>query len=328
MSATSGTAWDSAQEQTELVSFNIWAFTAASKGLERRLHHHNHRRHRSRERSKHASRNGTAVTAPVTTDGGLQPLTTANLVSSPPMSRNQSFTDVTDTPRTGQASTAPSTVGSAAWSQVDLTKPVITSTSANLANETELDDDDVQSEAGGSTESESSTSEAEDGAPGDASTPSVGVVTVSGREPSFSDSFIVSERISTHGKIRPFEPIDQVPALQPQLREQIGHVRGDGAIHKWLEKRAEWDDKYASQHKKWRDIKLADRARAEQEGFLTRGLNEERPPLCSLAGWYDTDLARAAGKSVDEISGKTSNMMMMWQKISQKVSLTGSTVRR
>lgn len=243
----------------------------------------------------------------------------SNLVSSPPMSRRQSFTDTTNTPVNGQGSTAPSTVGSAAGSQLDLTKPIITSTSANLANEAELDEDDVQSEAGGSTESETSASETE-AARGDAATPAVGVVTVSGREPLFGESHIVSERISTHGKIRPFEPIDQVPALQPDLREKIGQVHGDGAIQKWLSKRAEWDDKYSSQHQKWRDVKMADRAKAEREGFLTRSLKGERPPLCSLVGWYDGDMARAVGRSVDEISGKTSNMMMMWQKISQKVS--------
>jgi hypothetical protein len=188
-----------------------------------------------------------------------------------------------------------------------------------MANEAELDEDDVQSEAGGSSESESSVTDADEAA-GDQTGPSLGVVTVVGREPAFGSSHIVSERVSTHGKIRPFEPIDQVPALNPALREIIGQVHGDGAIHKWLGKRAEWDKKYSSQHQKWRDIKLADRKLAEQSGFLTRQLQGERPPMCSLAGWYDVEKARAAGKSVDEISGKTSNMMMMWQRISQKVS--------
>lgn len=207
-----------------------------------------------------------------------------------------------------------------AGSQLDLTKPIITSTAAEWANEAELDDSDVQSEAGGSTESESTATDDPEAA-GDAQAPSVGIVTVSGREPTFGSSHIVSERVSTHGKIRPFEPIDQVPALNPDLKETIGQVHGDGAIHRWLGKRAEWDDKYSSQHRKWRDIKVADRKQAEQSGFLTRSLPPgERPPLCSLVGWYDGDMARAVGKSVDEISGKTSNMMMMWQRISQKVS--------
>jgi hypothetical protein len=227
------------------------------------------------------------------------------------MSRRQSFSDTTP----GHASTAPSSVGS----QVDLTQPIITQSAAHMANEQDIDDDDVQSEAGGSSESESSVTE-DEGAPGDQATPSLGIVTVVGREPTFSTSHIVAERVSTHGKIRPFEPIDQVPALNPNLREMIGQVHGEGAIHKWLGKRAEWDKKYSSQHQKWREVKIADRKLAEQAGFLTRQLHGERPPLCSLAGWYDVEKARAAGKSVDEISGKTSNMMMMWQRISQKVS--------
>jgi hypothetical protein len=227
------------------------------------------------------------------------------------MSRRQSFSDTTP----GHASTAPSSVGS----QVDLTQPIITQSAAHMANEQDIDVDDVQSEAGGSSESESSVTE-DEGAPGDQATPSLGIVTVVGREPTFSTSHIVAERVSTHGKIRPFEPIDQVPALNPNLREMIGQVHGEGAIHKWLGKRAEWDKKYSSQHQKWREVKIADRKLAEQAGFLTRQLHGERPPLCSLAGWYDVEKARAAGKSVDEISGKTSNMMMMWQRISQKVS--------
>lgn len=212
-------------------------------------------------------------------------------------------------------------MGSAAGSQLDLTKPIINERSANWANEMEIDDDDVQSEAGGSSESES-----EDEASGDNNVPSVGIVTVLGREPMFDDSHIVCERISTHGKIRPFEPVDQIPALHPELRETIGQVHGDGAIQRWLDKRAEWDAKYSTQLKKWRDIKISDRQQAEEAGFLTRKLHGERPPLCSLTGWYDSHMARLVGQSVDEISGKTSNMMMIWQKISQKVSLSDSGI--
>ena len=234
------------------------------------------------------------------------------MTTSPAISRRQSYSDITP----GHGSTAPSSVGS----QVDLTQPIINQSAAHMANEQDIDDDDVQSEAGGSSESELSVTE-DEGAPGDQATPSLGIVTVVGREPTFSQSHIVAERVSTHGKIRPFEPIDQVPALNPALREKIGQVHGEGAIHKWLGKRAEWDKKYSNQHQKWREIKIADRKLAEQAGFLTRQLQGERPPLCSLAGWYDVEKARAAGKSVDEISGKTSNMMMMWQRISQKVSL-------
>ena len=288
---------------------------------------HSSRRNRSRDRSSKLqtslapSRSGSAGPSPI--EVKIQPFTQTNMTSSPAISRRQSFTD-TDTPPNGQStvnsSTAPSsTMGSAAGSQLDLTKPIITERSANWANEMEIDDDDVQSEAGGSSESESDRS---DQAEGDNQMPSVGIVTVLGREPLFADSHIVCERISTHGKIRPFEPIDQIPALDPGLRETIGQVHGDGAIQNWLKKRAEWDSKYSTSHKKWREIKISDRQQAEENGFLTRKLHGERPPLCSLAGWYDSHMARLVGQSVDEISGKTSNMMMMWQRISQKVSPT------
>jgi hypothetical protein len=299
---------------TDLVlicSFNIWAYTAAGKALDKKVNG-SQRRHKSRDpsRSNTAQTSSTGGQSPI--EPKLKPFTQADMTASPAMSRRQSYSDTTP----GQASTAASSVGS----QVDLTQPIINQSAAHMANEEDIDDDDVQSEAGGSSESESSVTE-DEGAPGDQTTPALQIVTVVGREPTFSQSHIVAERVSTHGKIRPFEPIDQVPALNPALREKIGQVHGEGAIHKWLGKRAEWDKKYSSQHQKWREIKVADRKQAEQAGFLTRQLHGERPPLCSLAGWYNVEKARAAGKSVDEISGKTSNMMVMWQRISQKVSL-------
>jgi hypothetical protein len=136
----------------------------------------------------------------------------------------------------------------------------------------------------------------------------------------FGSKTIVSERVSTHGRIRPFEPIAEVPALDPGLREHIGQVHGGGAIQKWLKKRAEWDDKYESSLITWREVRKVDRERAEKEGFLSRDLHGERPPLASLAGWWDQEIARGVGKSVDEISRKTSGAVMMWMKMSSKVS--------
>lgn len=252
----------------------------------------------TKKRSKEPSlRSGTAVTS------------NRELTDSPIHSRNQSFSTMP-----GQVSTAPSTMASssAGGSQVDLTKPIIGSTAAGLANNESIDVDDVESEA--SSDSESSGANSDD-------VPYSGIVTVNGHEPHFSTGrYIVAERVSTHGHIRPFEQVSEVPALDPALREHIGQVHGEGAIQKWLAKRAEWDDRYRSHLDKWRKIRLEDRQRAEKEGYLTRDLQRDRPPLCSLAGWYDRDLARAAGKSVDEISGKTSAPMLLWSKISQKVS--------
>ncbi len=69
-----------------------------------------------------------------------------------------------------------------------------------------------------------------------------------------------------------------------------------------------------------------DRARAEAEGFLTRDLHGERPPLCFLAGWYDQDLARQVSRSVDEFSKKTSGAMTLWARMTTKVRQTLSCV--
>jgi hypothetical protein len=170
-------------------------------------------------------------------------------------------------------------------------------------------------------ESEASSDDDDDTASfrADASTPATGIVTVSGVEPMFGSKTIVAERVSTHGRIHPFEPIAEVPALDPDLREHIGQVHGGGAIQKWLKKRAEWDEKYESSLTKWREVRKVDRERAEKKGFLSRDLHGERPPLASLAGWWDQEIARGVGKSVDEISRKTSGAVMMWMKMSSKV---------
>lgn len=194
---------------------------------------------------------------------------------------------------------------------LDLTKPMINTQSAEAANAEDLEVGDVESEA--SSDSDCSQSDGGD------RVPSTGTVTVSGAEPPFAHGHIVSERVSTHGRIRPFEPIEAVPALDPALRDHIGQVHPDGAIKKWLAKRAEWDQKYAKELAKWRKTKMEDRAKAEQEGFLTRELHGERPPLASLAGIWSRELAREVGRSVDEVSKKTSGAMLLWNKMSTKV---------
>jgi len=188
---------------------------------------------------------------------------------------------------------------------------MINTRAADAANAEELEIGDVESEA--SSDSECSQSDGGD------RVPPTGIVTVSGSEPNFSRGYIVAERVSTHGRIRPFEPIEAVPALDPNLRDHIGQVHPDGAIKKWLAKRAEWDQKYAKELAKWRKTKAEDRAKAEQEGFLTRDLQGERPPLASLAGIWSRELAREVGRSVDEISKKTSGAMLLWNKMSAKV---------
>ena len=193
---------------------------------------------------------------------------------------------------------------------------MIDTRAAHAANRERLEVGDVESEASSSSDDCSSHGQAE----GDDTTPPTGTVAVRGAE-NFGDNFIISERVSTRGRIRPFEPVDAIPALDPKIREHIGQVHSDGAVKKWLAKRQEWDEKYSRELKKWRKIKEEDRIRAQLGGYLTRGLDGERPPLASLAGIWDRDLARKVGKSVDEVSKKTSGAMLMWHKMSTKVSL-------
>ncbi|WRT69493.1 uncharacterized protein IL334_006479 [Kwoniella shivajii] len=267
-------------------NFNIWAFTAAQKAVERKLHHeksHHSLRHASR---KNSSTEGTTPSSSV--------------------------------PQSGNVSGATST----AASSIDLTQPVIGSTAASAANREDLDIGDLESEASSDTADSEYTMDTQDGndegAAGDKG-PVKGIVTVSGTEPLFGNTNIVSERVSTHGKIRSFEPVESIPALDPSLREVIGQVHGSGAIQKWLNKRKDFDEKYQSTFNKWREIKLKDRQSAQSNGYLTRDLKDnENPPLCSLAGIYDTDLARQIGKSVDEPSGKQSGVVGMWMKMGAK----------
>ncbi|WWC65650.1 uncharacterized protein I303_108271 [Kwoniella dejecticola CBS 10117] len=259
-------------------NFNIWAFTAAQKAVQRKLHHE-----KSHHSLKHPSR---------------QNSTTPSSSSVPP-------------------SGTTSTTGSRAGSTIDLTQPIIGSTAASAANKEEIDLADLESEASSDSDDSASTSTHADGAEGDKG-PVKGVVTVSGSEPLLGSSNIVSERVSTHGKIRAFEPIDQIPALDPKLREEIGQVHGGGAIQKWLNKRAEWDEKYSKDLKKWREVKRKDRELARQNGYLTRDLQGETPPLCSLAGVYDLKLAKDIGRSVDEPTGKQSGVVGMWMKMGAK----------
>ena len=260
-------------------SFNIWAYKAAAKAIERHIRH-------KRSKAKLHGLNGMQMTS--------------------------------DTPRTSIDSPAQSPITTAPSSRVpsilDLRHPIITSNTAKLANATIIDDGDLESEASSSDTSDNESVRRST----DEATPPTGIVTVSGTEPLFREGNIVAERVSTHGNIRPFDPVN--PALDPALRKTIGQVRGDGAIQKWLLKRKEWDEKYASQLAKWRKIREEDRIRGAVGGYLTRDLQGENPPLSALVRWWDTDLARKAGKSVDEVGVKENRGIGMWTKMSSKVS--------
>ncbi|KAI5477577.1 lipase/esterase [Pseudohyphozyma bogoriensis] len=139
------------------------------------------------------------------------------------------------------------------------------------------------------------------------------MVRVTGKEPSFVDH-MVRERVSFNGKIRAMEPASELPACNVRP-EEIGLVKA-GPVRKWLAKRAAWDKTYEKELKKYRAIREADRLLAEVNGFLTGTLHGERPPLCSLAGWHNKEMALECGDSVDETGKKENIALAMWASIS------------
>lgn len=142
-------------------------------------------------------------------------------------------------------------------------------------------------------------------------------VTVQGHVPSFGPGKIIRQRVSCHGYIREMEPEAQVPALQVSP-DNVGRVRITGPIRGWLTTRDKMEAKYAHDLQKYRKIKADDYELAKKHGFLTRTLHNDNPPICSLASWYDPNLARAAGRSVDEQGTRSSAAMMMYMKMSSR----------
>lgn len=143
-------------------------------------------------------------------------------------------------------------------------------------------------------------------------------IRIRGEAPAWGRRTIVAQRVSTHGLISPMEPDPEVPALRPELRDQVGRIRASGPLKKWLEKREEWNKKYSKEYEQFRAIRTADRQAAETRGFLTGRLQGERVPLTALAGLSDLDLARKVGKSVDEPTTKTSMPVLLWMAAGEK----------
>ncbi|BEI91097.1 uncharacterized protein CcaverHIS019_0311670 [Cutaneotrichosporon cavernicola] len=142
-------------------------------------------------------------------------------------------------------------------------------------------------------------------------------IRVRGLRPAWVDSHLVAERVSIHGRITPMEQ-DGIPALDPTLRPHIGRVTSAGPIQTWINKRAVWDKKYAKELKKYRDLRAADREEAEKQGFLTRDLAGDRPPLAALAGLANPDLAKRVGKSVDAPTHRESKAIALWAHLAEK----------
>lgn len=185
----------------------------------------------------------------------------------------------------------------------------------HTANTEPVKEDDVQSEA--SSESASSSSASVDHPCVANRSATADRVTVAGSVPPFGASHIVRQRVSCHGHIREMELESEIPALN-MPRNHVGMVHIAGPVSKWLETRKRYEEKHPKDLEKFRKIKADDYARAEQEGFLTRALQGERPPQCALASWFDLDLARKVAKSVDEPAGKSNPAMGLWAKLSAK----------
>jgi len=109
------------------------------------------------------------------------------------------------------------------------------------------------------------------------------VVSVSGVEPPFVNC-IIRERVSPKGRIRPMEPESEIEALHMPT-DHVGVISQRGPAKKWLAKRAAWDEKYRKDLMALRQNKIEDRMLAEKEGFLTRDLHGENPPLTAMVGW-------------------------------------------
>ena len=178
-------------------------------------------------------------------------------------------------------------------------------------------DEDAQSEWSDDSESSASTKNAQDKKVLSRIGNADDRITVSGSLPSFGQGNIIRERVSTRGFTRSMEPEEQMGALT-MSPEHIGRVHMAGPISKWLSTRNDFERRYPKDLAKFRKIKADDYEKACQYGFLTRNLQGENPPQCALASWHDVDLARQAGRSVDEPMTKSSTAMLLYMKISQK----------
>lgn len=149
------------------------------------------------------------------------------------------------------------------------------------------------------------------------------LISVTGQEPPFKDN-ILRQRVTPDGYAREMEPEEQMTALQVD-RETIGQISPVGPVWRWLEKKKVWDKKYRRDLIYYRKIRMKDRKKAEQVGHLSRTLFDENPPLSSVAGMYDENLAWQSVKDQDASIGANEGeseraglSMLLWSKLSSK----------
>lgn len=148
------------------------------------------------------------------------------------------------------------------------------------------------------------------------------LISVTGQEPSFRNS-IVRQRVTPDGFAREMESESQLTALQMD-QEAIGQISPDGPVRRWLEKKKIWDKKYRRDLMYYRKIRMKDRKKADQAGHLSRTLFDENPPLSSVAGMYDQELAWRSVKDQDASIGSEGQTeraglsVLLWSKLSSK----------
>lgn len=88
---------------------------------------------------------------------------------------------------------------------------------------------------------------------------------------------MIRQRVDRHGNIFPLAPASELPACQ-MTPEQVGCIK-EGPVRKWIERKLQWDTKYASQKRKVQKQRLKEM----RKGYMSFG-NEEVPPPSALAG--------------------------------------------
>lgn len=129
------------------------------------------------------------------------------------------------------------------------------------------------------------------------------------------------ERVTTKGVVYALDHEDLKDALSRNPQD-VGRVSQHGPIKKWIEKRDEFDQKYAEDLLALNDYKTKERELSRARGWLTGDLHGENPPACAIASWNNMDDALAAIKHQDSTKSRpvatNTNGLAMWMKLSQK----------
>lgn len=102
--------------------------------------------------------------------------------------------------------------------------------------------------------------------------------------PAFIDNMI-RQRVTRYGVIYPLAPESQIPALN--LDPASMGVIKEGPVRKWLQKKSEWDQKFAREKRKVQKLRTKQMA----QGYDVIG-DEETPPPTALAGRRRKDMPK------------------------------------